>query len=111
MSVDQNRTISVINEFSAVPAGRTRADGPNNGARFRDELLYPALQAGGTVMIELDGPEGYGSSFLEEAFGGLVRKGLPVADILNRIKFVSEIDPNLVGEIRGYVRDAAKERQ
>ena len=51
---------------------------------------------------------GYGSSFLEEAFGGLVRlKKWPLSVLLNKIEFVSDEEPDLVDEIRGYMRDAA----
>ena len=108
---DQPQIINVIRDFSAVPAGRTKQDGPNSGARFRDELLYPALKAGGIVTVELDGPEGYGSSFLEEAFGGLVRRGFQVDELLKRLRIVSSIDPSLEDEIREYIVDAAKERR
>ena len=53
---------------------------------------------------------GYGSSFLEEAFGGLVRlKQWPLSVLLNKIEFVSDEEPDLVDEIRGYMRDAANE--
>ena len=67
------KLIDISKDFSDVPAGRYKNDGPNSGEQFRDELLIPALQTGGQVEVLLDGAEGYGSSFLEEAFGGLVR--------------------------------------
>nr|WP_325265573.1 STAS-like domain-containing protein [uncultured Rhizobium sp.] len=66
-----------IVEFSQYPAGRDADDGPFNGAKFRDEVLAPALQAAlksrGKVVVFLDDVKSYGSSFLEEAFGGLLR--------------------------------------
>lgn len=69
--------ISIAKDFSEFPAGRESEDGPNSGQRFRDEILGPNLQnleSGDFVEVDLDGTMGYGSSFLEEAFGGLVRK-------------------------------------
>ncbi len=69
-------TIDVAKDFSPFPAGRLITDGPFSGARFRDEYLVPALRDNDAVEIILDGAKGYGSSFLEEAFGGLVRSGL-----------------------------------
>jgi hypothetical protein len=111
MNRPSHRQINVARDFSLVPAGRTQADGLNNGSRFRDDFLLPALQGGETVTVELDGTEGYGSSFLEEAFGGLVRKGLAVDEVLSRVQFVSTVDPSLVEEIREYIRDAAKEKR
>lgn len=65
--------ILLATEFSPFPAGRYYTDGPNSGERFREEFLVPALKRSEPVVIELDGTLGFGSSFLEEAFGGLVR--------------------------------------
>lgn len=67
------KQIDISKNFSDVPAGRYKTDGPNSGERFRNDLLVPALQTRERVEVILDGAEGYGSSFLEEAFGGLVR--------------------------------------
>lgn len=69
------KVISVANDFSPAPAGRDMTDGPYPGAKFRDELLLPALNSYDEVIVDLDGTAGMGSSFLEEAFGGLVRLG------------------------------------
>ena len=68
--------VSIAKDFSEFPAGREPEDGPNSGQRFRDEILFPRLKnasSGDVVEVDLDGTMGYGSSFLEEAFGGLVR--------------------------------------
>ena len=67
------KKIDISKDFSDVPAGRYKMDGPHSGERFRDDILIPALRTGEKVEVILDGAEGYGSSFLEEAFGGLVR--------------------------------------
>ena len=99
--------IHVAKDFSRFPAGRFLEDGPNTGARFRDELLLPALARCDKVIIEMDGVVGYGSSFLEEAFGGLVRLGRYSRDALHqkiemRSKFAS-----ILAEAWGYI-DSAK---
>jgi hypothetical protein len=67
------KTINIAKEFSEVPSGRFLEDGPYSGELFRDTLLVPVLKEFDSVTVELDGVEGYGSSFLEEAFGGLIR--------------------------------------
>jgi STAS-like domain of unknown function (DUF4325) len=72
------KTINIARDFSPYPAGRTHADGPNNGTRFRKELLAPAVQSAidrqvQKVVVQLDGVRSYGSSFLDEAFAGLIR--------------------------------------
>ena len=69
--------ISIAVQFSRMPAGRSRADGPFNGTDFRSNFLIPRLleaaSIGSKLVVELDGVLGYSSSFLEEAFGGLLR--------------------------------------
>jgi hypothetical protein len=67
--------INIARDFSTKPVGRYRNDGPHTGEAFREDLLIPALETGGDVVVVLDGTEGYPSSFLEEAFGGLLRSG------------------------------------
>jgi len=69
-------TINIAQQFSSSPAGRFHEDGPFNGALFRENFLVPALndlKDGDDLIVILDGVSGFGSSFLEEAFGGLVR--------------------------------------
>lgn len=69
------KRIDIGIDFSRTPLGRYHPkDGPNSGERFRQELLVPALKEHAKVIVRIDQVEGYGSSFLEEAFGGLVRK-------------------------------------
>lgn len=99
------KTINVASDFSRFPAGRYRDDGPFSGQLFRESCLFPAYEAGGAVTIVLDGARGYGSSFLEEAFGGLIRAGFVAEDVLSRTKFISK-DPTLVMEIEDYIRHA-----
>lgn len=69
------KKISVANDFSDTPAGRFKSDGPCSGEEFRDEFIIPALKNYDKVIIDLDGTLGYGSSFLEESFGGILRIG------------------------------------
>lgn len=67
--------IEIAKDFSKTPAGRYRSDGPASGERFREDFLVPKLKIDPVVVILLDGAAGYPSSFLEEAFGGLIRHG------------------------------------
>lgn len=106
MSSEQQTTIEIAQAFSKFPAGRFKSDGPFSGEKFRDDILVPALKSGVRVRVLLDGVAGYGSSFLEEAFGGLVRKKLvPKSDLLTRVELVAS-DPSLVEEIKEYMVDA-----
>jgi hypothetical protein len=69
------KRIDIGIEYSRSPLGRYHPkDGPNTGERFRTDFLAPALREHSSVIVRIDQVEGFGSSFLEEAFGGLVRK-------------------------------------
>ncbi|EGR0055492.1 STAS-like domain-containing protein [Vibrio vulnificus] len=67
-----------VTEFSKEPFGRYPTDGDFHGQRFRNEVLkvklnQPLIE---DVVVDFTGISlGVGSSFLEEAFGGLVRDG------------------------------------
>jgi hypothetical protein len=82
-----------VADFAPSPGGRYIADGAFSGEWFRDDILVPALRAAieaSTVLrVELDGTSGYGSSFLEEAFGGLIRKRIFPA---RKIQTALEVD-------------------
>lgn len=82
--------IRIAEDFSQYPGGRYPADGDGNGTVFREKFLEPVLQAHDTALIVLDGTRGYPSSFLEEAFGGLVRKGFDAELIKKSFTFVAE---------------------
>lgn len=85
-------TINIAKQFSRSPAGRYNSDGPYSGERFREEFLLPALQQEDDVIVELDGSLGFGSSFLEEAFGGLVRlSGFHATKLHSKLKIKSKL--------------------
>ena len=103
-------TISIAKDFSQYPAGRTRRDGPNSAERFRDEVpaLQKAVAAGLQVIVELDGVYGYSSSFLEETFGGLVRrKVLSPKDIRRTLVILAKnpIYASVKMDAEAYLRD------
>lgn len=101
-------TINIASDFGTEPAGRFPSDGPLNGETFREAYLVPALRQSERIRVVLDGTEGYGSSFLEEAFGGLVRVGVVDSKTArDRILIVSEEDESLISEIWDYI-DAAQ---
>ncbi len=79
--------ITVTKDFHPYPAGRYPEDGAGNGTTFRELFLLPAIKAGEHLTINLDGAPGYPSSFLEEAFGGLVRAHVDPQVIRKLLKF------------------------
>lgn len=102
------RVISIANDYTKTPGGRHVNEGKYSGEDFRETVLRPAfnefVQNGITLVINLDGGFGYGSSFLEEAFGGLARATRDKR-ILG-IKIISDEEPRLVDDIKQYMEDA-----
>lgn len=67
------KTITIGTDYTPVPGGRFAKYGPFSGEDFRDNQLAPALRNYDRVVVSLDGAKSFMSSFLEEAFGGLIR--------------------------------------
>lgn len=85
-------TVNIARDFSKNPAGRFRTDGPYSGQEFRERFLLPALKSDSEVEVELDGVLGLGSSFLEEAFGGLVREcGIAASELKKKLRIHSRV--------------------
>jgi hypothetical protein len=102
-------TINIASDYTPYPGGRYPKDGDGNGTTFREKFLVPALESGQPAKIILDGAAGYPSSFLEEAFGGLVREcGYSAERILKSFEFVAEQPgfARFVGLIEQFVRNA-----
>lgn len=98
--------INLASQFSEYPAGRYRTDGNQSGQAFREDYLVPNLQKHEKIVVVLDGAMGYGSSFLEEAFGGLVREhGFTARELRQKLEIVSVEDPALIDEIWEYIEE------
>ncbi|PDT24796.1 STAS-like domain-containing protein [Rhizobium hidalgonense] len=71
--------IVVATDFTRYPGPRYRKSGPFSGQQFREDVLAPrlkqAIESGTVLVVILDDVAGYGSSFLDESFAGLVRAG------------------------------------
>jgi hypothetical protein len=99
--------IDLAADFSAHPFGRYPVHGPVNGQRFRNEVLVPALNRSKVVLVDIDGTSGLSSSFLDEAFAGLVRMGaVPRETFFDRIQIKSMRDPTYIEDIAEYVGEA-----
>jgi len=104
------KLLAVAKDFARSPSGRYLTDGPNSGERFREEMLYPALLAG-NVEVDLNGVLTLGSSFLDEAFGGLVReKGMSPADLRKRLVIKSRLE-TYINRIWSYIEDPKNKKQ
>jgi hypothetical protein len=111
MTTQVMKVISIAKEFSETPGPRARDEGDFSGDQFLEDVLRPAyvraVKEGSTLIVDLDGTEGYATSFLEATFGGLARE-FDAAEILRVITFKSDDEPFLINEIKGYIADARK---
>lgn len=86
--------VIVAKDFSAAPIGRYRDDSEKSGEAFREDILYPkiseTIEQHGVLIIDFTGMRGLSASFLEEAFGGLVRNGLSADAVLGALDFKTE---------------------
>lgn len=108
--------IKIATDFSRIPGARYPEEGDFSGQEFRNKVLLPqlkkAIQENVKLTIDLDGTAGLGISFLEEAFGGLIREDkLDYAQIIETLKFVSEEDPDYISEIHSYIDDAHEQEK
>ncbi|MCQ2233337.1 MAG: STAS-like domain-containing protein [Paludibacteraceae bacterium] len=107
-------TVSILKDFSRIPGPRYVSEGKFSGEQFRKEVLVQkvnlAMESDCEIIIDLDGVSGYGTSFLEEAFGGLIREEhIPYEFLKSKLKLKSEEDPDYVDEIWEDIENAHKE--
>jgi hypothetical protein len=103
--------ISIASAFTRTPGARYIAEGRFSGEEFRREVLAPAVrrarESGEELVVDLDGTAGYGTSFLKEAFGGLVRiDEIPAGELGRLLVLKSEEEPYLIEDITSYMKHA-----
>jgi len=105
-----------LSKFSPTPFGRYPEDGKFNGTAFRNILVKLLTKAGEQneyVLVDFDTIElGIGSSFLEESFGGLVRKNHFSPEQLignNGLLKIKSSQTFYIDEIKQYISEAAAE--
>lgn len=106
--------IKISKDFSPSPGPRYIDEGDYSGELFRKDYLSPivikAIENNQSLVVDLDGTAGYGTSFLEESFGGLIREEKLDFETLKRlIQFISNEEPYLIDDIIEYMNDAQKE--
>lgn len=96
--------VFVSTDFSRYPSGRTPRDSRFSGQAFREKFLTKPLKEKKHVYVYLDGVLGYGSSFLDEAFGGLRRRdNIPLADV-EKLLHIETKYSDLAWEVWSYIR-------
>jgi len=106
----QNKLKILVRDFSISPGPRYISEGPWSGEKFRTEFLEPelkkAISEDKKLVIDLDGTLGYGTSWLEEVFGGLIRTGFNLDEINKYLELISTEESYLLDDINEYLKDA-----
>ena len=105
---------SIAAEFGKTPSARKEEEGKLSGIELRNNLkvlIRQNIESNELISIDMDGTAGYGSSFLEEVFGGLVRvEGFTLAELERHMVIKTTEDPDLEDEIWEDIRDAEEEK-
>jgi len=100
---EKKRQIVRVMAFSTSPGPRYCDQGEDSGEEFYHKVLNPSFSEAydqkKKLLIDLDGPDGYASSFLDEAFGNLVFDfGKDVVESMASIK--SDEEPEWIQMIK-----------
>ena len=100
-----------VKDFSVTPGSRYMDEGTkaNSGEEFRIKFLAPKfkeiMNTHNKIIVDLDGTLGYGTSWLEEVFGGLARD-FGGKLVLEKLEFISEEEDYLIKDITEYIKNA-----
>jgi len=100
-----------IKDFSITPGSRYKDEGAraHSGQEFRENFLedkfIEAIDKKVKLIVDLDGTIGFGTSFLEEVFGGLARK-FGKKEVKETLDFISNEEPYLIKDIKEYIEHA-----
>ncbi|MBL7997638.1 MAG: STAS-like domain-containing protein [Candidatus Kapabacteria bacterium] len=109
-----NPILLKVSDFSKSPGPRYKYLGPNSGEEYRDSVLLPAFNSAREsktkliVNLDLSGDDGYGSSFLDESFGELVRR-FTLDEVNQTLMFQAPNEPWWIDEVRFIMNDASKQ--
>ena len=109
----ENIVFRVVTEFSRTPSARVAKEGKHPGEELRSIItpkIRKALENNVNFIIDLDEVAGYGTSFLEEVFGGLIREeGFSIDQLKNVLMIKSDEEPELIDEIWQDIMEAHDE--
>ncbi len=101
-------TIIIAKEFKDNPGARERADGPNSGQEFLEDILLTrfnkAVANNYIQLIDLDGVWGYPSSFISGSFGKLsMDRGADL--LLKHLQFKSDMNPMRIEKVVSEIKN------
>ncbi len=108
MQVATKYFLKISSDFSDTPGARYYSDGGDSGQEFYERILRhafkEALDDNSKLTIDLDGTEGYATSFLDEAFMRLTKE-FGKENVLTHIEIISSEEPDWIEEIKSYIED------
>lgn len=103
--------INICTDFTDTPGARTYEDGKYSGQEFYERILLPkfkdAVYQKEKLEIDLDGTNGYASSFLNEAFSRLGNEYDP-DEVWDNILLISTEVPKYIDKIKEYIYEKRK---
>ncbi|MDR1847381.1 MAG: STAS-like domain-containing protein [Bacteroidales bacterium] len=97
--MEEQKVSIVIADYSKSPGPRYCRQGDDSGEDFYHKVLNEkfknAFEQKLELEVNLDGPDGYASSFLDEAFGNLVFD-FGLENVQSRIIIVSNEEPEWI---------------
>lgn len=98
MEAKKKIVLSIIS-YSASPGPRYCEQGDDSGEDFYHQVLnakfYEACINDAILVVDLDGPDGYASSFLDEAFGNLIYD-FGKDNVKKKVEIKSEEEPEWI---------------
>jgi hypothetical protein len=100
--MEEQKFIIVVSDYSTSPGPRYCYQGDDSGEDFYHKVLNEkfkdAFENDKILVVNLDGPDGYASSFLDEAFGNLVFD-FGLDNVKSHIKIISQEEPEWIDMI------------
>ena len=107
----KEKTINILKDFAEMPFGRTEEHGPDNGTAFR-KILVDALKENDVVKVDFkDLMFLPGSSFMDEAFGGLTRDEGLTESYLNKHLQIINSPETIKEEVEQEIEEGAEEKR
>jgi len=105
--------VKIAKDYTRTPGPRYAKEGANSAEVFREtkfaKIVKDAIASNQDIVVDLDGAVGYGTSFLEEIFGGLIRQdNVSYDEFVKRLTIVSKEEPYLIQDIQSYLKQAAE---
>lgn len=97
-----------VSKYTDTPIGRDALDGPKNGSDYRDKYVIPALDDYQMVRLDFTKTMGTTPSFLEEIFGGIIRKRILTPQELKRRMEVIYKYESVKRNVVNYINEAAE---